>query len=88
MVITVEPGVYFIDAVLEPALADPRHVPFLVPDVLARFRGFGGVRIEDDVLVTASGAENLTRVPRTVDEIERVMGEGRRLRPEGVAVQA
>jgi Xaa-Pro dipeptidase len=88
MVITVEPGVYFIDAVLEPALADPRYTPFLVPEVLARFRGFGGVRIEDDVLVTATGAENLTRVPRTVDEIERLMGEGRRLRSEGVAVQA
>jgi hypothetical protein len=40
------------------------------------------------VLVTAAGAENLTRVPRTVDEIERVMAEGRRLHPEGVAVPA
>jgi Xaa-Pro dipeptidase len=73
MVITVEPGVYFIDALLDPALADPRYAPFLVPDTLARFRHLGGVRIEDDVLVTATGSENLTRVPRTVDEIERVM---------------
>jgi len=88
MVITVEPGVYFIDALLEPALADPRYAPFLVPEVVARFRGKGGVRIEDDVLVTAAGAENLTRVPRTVDEIERVMAEGRRLHPEGVYRQA
>jgi len=52
--------------------------------VIARYRGLGGVRIEDDVLVTAAGAENLTRVPRTVDEIERVMAEGRRRHPEGV----
>lgn len=88
MVITVEPGVYFIDAVLDPALADPRYAPFLVPDVLARFRRLGGVRIEDDVLVTAGGASNLTRVPRTVDEIERVMAEGRRLHPEGIAALA
>lgn len=88
MVITVEPGVYFIDAVLEPALADPRYAPFLVPDAIARFRGKGGVRIEDDVFVTAAGSENLTKVPRTVDEIERVMAEGRRLHPEGVAALA
>ena len=88
MVITVEPGVYFIDALLEPALSDPRYQPYLVPDVLARFRRFGGVRIEDDVLVTATGAENLTRVPRAVDEIERVMAEGRRAGSEALAATA
>jgi Xaa-Pro dipeptidase len=88
MVITVEPGVYFIDAVLEPALEDKRYARFLVPEVVKRFRGFGGVRIEDDVLVTATGAENLTRVPRTVDEIERVMAEARRARPAAVPSMA
>ena len=88
MVITVEPGVYFIDAVLEPALGDPRYAAFLAPEVIARFRNLGGVRIEDDVLVTATGAENLTKVPRTVDEIERAMAEGRRLHPEGVPALA
>jgi Xaa-Pro aminopeptidase len=73
MVITVEPGIYFIDALLGPALADPVKAAFLVPEVVARFRGFGGVRIEDDVLVTADGADNLTCVPRDVEEIEAVM---------------
>ena len=73
MVITVEPGLYFIDALLEPALADPALRALLVPDVLARYRGFGGVRIEDDVLVTASGADNLTRVPRDVADVEATM---------------
>ena len=38
MVITVEPGVYFIDAVLEPALADPAKARFLAADVLKGFR--------------------------------------------------
>ncbi len=73
MVITVEPGVYFIDALLDPALADPALARFLSPRVLERFRRLGGVRIEDDVLVTADGADNLTHVPREADDIEAVM---------------
>ncbi len=73
MVITVEPGIYFIDAVLEPALADSTISDLLVKPKLAQFRRFGGVRIEDDVLVTEQGAENFTRVPREVSEIESVM---------------
>ncbi|HEY4713873.1 MAG TPA: M24 family metallopeptidase, partial [Aquirhabdus sp.] len=62
MVLTVEPGLY------------------VSPDdetVEARWRGIG-IRIEDDVLVTASGADVLTRdVPKTVEEIERLMQKGR-----------
>lgn len=72
MVITVEPGIYFIDVLLDSALADPQLSPYLT-DTLRHFRTFGGVRIEDDVLVTADGSDNLTRVPREVSEIESVM---------------
>ena len=55
MVLTVEPGLYF-----QP---DDLTVP-------AKYRGIG-VRIEDDVLVTADGAENLSAaIPRTADEVE------------------
>ncbi len=75
MVITVEPGIYFIDAVLEPALGNPAISHLLSHDVLKQFRSFGGVRIEDDVLVTSVGSENFTRVPREVPEIEAVMSE-------------
>lgn len=50
---------------LDQALADPKLSKFLVPDVLNRFRKFGGVRIEDDVLITKDGVLNLTKVPRT-----------------------
>ncbi|KAK7866927.1 hypothetical protein R5R35_001664 [Gryllus longicercus] len=73
MVLTVEPGCYFIEPLLEAAKANERQNKFLVHDVLQRYKNFGGVRIEDDVVVTETGAENLTQVPRTVEEIEKVM---------------
>jgi len=73
MVLTVEPGLYFIKEVLEEALANPDKAKYIQADEVRRFFDFGGVRLEDDVVVTASGVENLTRVPRTVEEIEAVM---------------
>ena len=88
MFITVEPGIYFIDAVLDPALADPKLRGLLVPSKLERFRGFGGVRIEDNVAVTVSGAENFTHVPREVKDIEAVMAGGAwQARPEAALVR-
>ena len=73
MIITVEPGCYFIDVVLDKALDDATRAPFLVKSVVDSYRGFGGVRIEDDVLVTSDGIENLTTAPRTIDDIEALM---------------
>ena len=76
MVLTVEPGVYFIDPLLDKALADDLLRPFLNVDRLAQFRGFGGVRLEDDIIVTPEGMENMTHCPRTVEEIEALMAAG------------
>ena len=76
MVLTVEPGLYFIDHLLDGALADPAHRAFIVPEALERFRGFGGVRLEDVVVVTEGGADNLTLCPRTVVEVEAVLRGG------------
>jgi Xaa-Pro dipeptidase len=57
-VVTIEPGVYFIDSLLEGLRA--RNVP-VNWNRIDELRKFGGIRIEDDVLVTADGCENLTR---------------------------
>ena len=62
MVLTVEPGLYF--------QMDDLTVP-------AKYRGIG-VRIEDDVLVTPTGAERLSAgIPRTADEVERWLAAAR-----------
>ena len=59
-VVTMEPGIYFIPQLLGPARSDERgpHINWPRVEALAHF---GGVRIEDDLAVTASGCENLTR---------------------------
>lgn len=78
MVITVEPGLYFIDTLLDAALQNPVQSQFLVREVIDRFRGVGGVRIEDDIVVNEEGIELLTCVPRTVEEIEKVMADAKK----------
>ena len=76
MVLTVEPGCYFMEPLLQPALANPATKDFFNEPVLQRFRGFGGVRLEDVVAVTDSGVVNFTLCPRTVAEVESVMAGG------------
>lgn len=76
MVLTNEPGCYFIDALIKSALIDPLKLKYLNENVLCRFKGFGGVRLEDVVLVTSTGPVNLTTCPRTVNEIEGVIAGG------------
>jgi Xaa-Pro aminopeptidase len=83
MVVTIEPGMYFVPAILHRADFRERfreHVDFdRAETFLARGggRGFGGVRIEDDVLVTDGEAENLTPgIPQTVDDVEAAVGSG------------
>ncbi|CAI4222511.1 unnamed protein product [Auanema sp. JU1783] len=73
MVITIEPGCYFIDTLLDEAFKKPEIAKFLNKDKISEFRGTGGVRIEDDVIIWAKGNENMSDLPRTVEEIEAFM---------------
>ncbi len=60
MVVTIEPGIYCIPALLGPAMADHAQARYLDTDRLARMSGFGGIRIEDNIAITATGHDNLT----------------------------
>jgi Xaa-Pro dipeptidase len=59
-VFTVEPGCYFIPALLDPLRADDRRVMLDWP-LVDELAPFGGIRIEDDVVIGATGVVNLTR---------------------------
>lgn len=60
MVVTIEPGLYFIPSLLEPLLSGPlgHHVN---RPLINELKGCGGIRIEDNVVVTGTGRRNLTR---------------------------
>ena len=55
----------FLLKLMDKALNDPELSKFLVKEELEQYRGFGGVRIEDDIIVTETGVELMTKVPRT-----------------------
>ncbi|ETO12621.1 aminopeptidase [Reticulomyxa filosa] len=74
MFITVEPGLYFNESWIKQLLSSqPQMNEYVNFDVLKRFFGTGGCRLEDDVLVTKDGIENLTLCPRTCEDIEEVI---------------
>ncbi|KAH7406853.1 peptidase M24, structural domain-containing protein [Phaeosphaeria sp. MPI-PUGE-AT-0046c] len=65
MVVTVEPGIYFSVYALEHFyLHSPIHSRYINQDVLKHYLPIGGVRIEDDLLITSKGYENLTTAPK------------------------
>jgi len=73
-VLTVEPGIYFIPALIDQWEAEKKYAEFIDYEVLKSYRDFGGIRIEDDILITENGFRVLGQpVPKTVEEIENVM---------------
>lgn len=73
-VITNEPGIYFIPALIEKWKAEKINSNFINFDRLNDYFGFGGIRLEDDILVTETGCEIIgDRIPVTPDEIEEMM---------------
>jgi Xaa-Pro aminopeptidase len=73
-VMTIEPGIYFIPELIDIWKAENKLAEFINYDVVETYREFGGIRIEDDVLVTATGVRVLGQpIPKTVEEIEQIM---------------
>ncbi|KKA28118.1 hypothetical protein TD95_002331 [Thielaviopsis punctulata] len=68
-VITVEPGVYFCNFIIEPYLKDDKHKQFIDEAVLEKYWDVGGVRIEDNLVITKDGSINLTNTVKEVDEM-------------------
>ncbi|BEV72806.1 MULTISPECIES: aminopeptidase P family protein [unclassified Paludibacterium] len=74
MVITVEPGIYFIPALIDAWQREGKFADLINYDKFNEFRDFGGIRIEDNVLVTETGSRVLGEpIPKTVAEVEAVM---------------
>jgi Xaa-Pro aminopeptidase len=70
-VLTIEPGIYFIPQLIDVWKAEGRLTDFIDYDELNKWRDFGGVRNEEDYLITSEGARRLgPRKPQTIEELE------------------
>jgi Xaa-Pro aminopeptidase len=75
-VMTIEPGIYFIPELIDIWKSENKLSEFINYDLVETYIDFGGIRIEDDVLVTETGYRVLGKpIPKTVAEIESLMKE-------------
>jgi Xaa-Pro aminopeptidase len=73
-VITNEPGIYFIPALIVKWKAEKINTDFINFDRLESYLNFGGIRLEDDILVTETGREIIgKRIPVSPEEVEETM---------------
>lgn len=76
-VLSDEPGIYFIPALIDKSRSEGLYKGIVNYDKLEAYRNFGGIRIEDDILVTETGSRIIgdKRLPLTVEELEAVVGK-------------
>ena len=72
-VLTVEPGIYFIPELIDLWNSEGKFKDFLNYDKLQEFKSFGGMRLEEDFLITSQGSVLLGKpVPKSINEIEAI----------------
>lgn len=72
-VFTIEPGIYFIPELIDKWKSEGKFSDFLNWNEIEKFRNFGGIRNEEDFLVTETGYKRLGKEkPKTVEEVEAV----------------
>jgi Xaa-Pro aminopeptidase len=72
-VFTIEPGCYFIPELIEKWKAENKFIEFINYSKIANFMSIGGIRIEDNILITEQGYRVLGKpIPKTIQEIESV----------------
>lgn len=70
-VITVEPGIYFIPELIDKWNQEKQHTDFINYEALESYRDFGGIRIEDNILIEENGSKILGEaIPKSVEELE------------------
>jgi len=74
-VFTIEPGLYFIPALIDQWKGEHKFEEFINYDRVEKYKNFGGIRIEDNILVTINGYKVPGKpIPKTVSEVEDIMG--------------
>jgi Xaa-Pro dipeptidase len=75
-VVTVEPGCYFVPKLYLRAIADPNAGKYINAEIAERFtHTVGGVRIEDDILITEDGNRNLSKIPKEIADLEALLAQ-------------
>jgi len=74
-VVTIEPGLYFIPELMDLRRSEKKFLEFVDYDKLDAFRSFGGIRIEEDLLITDTGSRLLGKpLAKRAEEIEALRG--------------
>ena len=76
IVLTVEPGIYFIPQLIDKWQGEKKFTEFINYKKVNQYRSFGGIRIEDDIVVTKNGCRVLGKpIPKAVEDVEAVASD-------------